>query len=130
MGISAQVRVVTNAATSHERLAWVAMPVSSGDESAKFPVFGSLDLRGWPVTFHVPAAFTKLESNFQLAVAAHEVAHVILNTWCHRDWPSERTPGHSLRDSEAAVDITAMLLGFRKLYEAADVTLQNSSSLS
>ena len=58
------------------------------------------------VTMYVRKSFLKDSTFEQLVCAiAHELCHVVLNT-----------TGHPLRQQEEAVDLTAMLLGFRDFY--------------
>jgi hypothetical protein len=79
--------------------AWVRRPEF-------MPHYGSLAFRQVTVEVYIRKSFL-LESNFEQTVLAiaHELCHVVLDA-----------TGHSLRKQEEAVDLTAMLLGFRDFY--------------
>ena len=79
--------------------AWIEIP-------EKLPLFGTLAFRQTIVTVYLRKAFLA-ESLFEEVVVAiaHEFSHVVLNATMH-----------PLRFEEEAVDLTAMLLGFRDFY--------------
>jgi hypothetical protein len=79
--------------------AWIQLPPN-------MPFYGSKAFRELKITMFIRKSFLE-ESKFdQAAIAiAHELSHVVLESI-----------GHPLRGCEKAVDLTAMLLGFCRLY--------------
>jgi hypothetical protein len=79
--------------------AWVRLP-------SIMPLYGTSAFRQTTIVFHLRKSFLH-KGNFETTVLAiaHELCHVLLDaTW------------HPLRRQEEAVDLTAMLLGFRDFY--------------
>ena len=70
------------------------------------PMYGSREFKQTLVTMYIKKAFLNA-CTFEGAAAtiAHECAHIVLNSI-----------GHALRTSEEAVDMTAMVLGYRRLH--------------
>jgi hypothetical protein len=82
--------------------AWVEMPID-------MPFYGTKEFREMPIKMSIRKAFLEQSSYDQIAIMfAHELSHIVLNSI-----------KHPLRECEKAVDLTAMLLGFRKLYRSA-----------
>lgn len=79
--------------------AWVHAPVP-------MPMYGTQEFRNTKVTVYIRKAFIE-EAPFSALVCAmsHELSHVVLNSM-----------GHSLRTQEEAVDLTAMILGYRDFF--------------
>ena len=79
--------------------AWVEMP-------SLMPLVGTPAFRALTVPVYIRKSFIE-ESLFEQVVLAmaHELCHVVLNA-----------TSHPLRQQEEAVDLTAMLLGFRDFY--------------
>jgi hypothetical protein len=79
--------------------AWIRMPML-------IPLYGTEALRLTTVELYIQSSFLK-DSNFEQVVMAiaHELCHVVL-----------KCIGHPLQKEEVAVDITAMLCGFRNFY--------------
>jgi hypothetical protein len=82
--------------------AWIQMPKD-------MPFYGTTEFREAPITMFIRKSFLQESTYDQAAIMlAHELSHIVLNSL-----------RHSLRGCEKAVDLTAMLLGFRQLYESA-----------
>jgi hypothetical protein len=82
--------------------AWVYMP-------KPMPSYGTDAFRALTIPMFFRKPFLSGSDYDQAAIAvAHELSHVVLDSIAH-----------PLRDVEKAVDLTAMLLGFRELYETA-----------
>lgn len=79
--------------------AWVQCPVP-------MPLYGSQEFKSTRITVYMRKSFLE-EMPFQgiVCMMAHELSHVVLDGI-----------GHSLRRQEEAVDLTAMILGYRDLY--------------
>lgn len=79
--------------------AWIEAPVP-------MPTYGTVAFRQLTVTMYVRKVFLT-EGGFEGVVVAiaHELCHLVLNA-----------TAHPLRKQEEAVDLTAMLLGFRDFY--------------
>jgi hypothetical protein len=93
--------------------AWIRLP-------KQMPHYGHDALKRTRAILFIRRSFLE-ESQFPLVVVAiaHELCHVVLNAI-----------GHTLREQEEAVDLTAMILGFGQLYvEAARICQSNGSSL-
>ncbi len=85
--------------------AWIRMPED-------MPLYGTKAFRELKLTMYIRKSFLDESTYDQIAImVAHELSHVVLNSI-----------KHSLRGCEKAVDLTAMLLGFSRLYEAASHT--------
>ena len=100
LGIGARVFLgITDERDSDDAPAWVVMP-------APFPRLGTRAYSEAIVRLYIRRAFVATAS-FEMIVAAfaHELSHVVLDSTENR-----------LRRVEAAVDLTAMLLGFRDFY--------------
>jgi hypothetical protein len=85
--------------------AWVQRP-------DPMPRYGTATFRDITIKMFLRRSFLA-ESNYaQIAIAiAHELSHVVLDSI-----------QHPLRKEEKAVDLTAMLLGFSRLYQSASFT--------
>lgn len=82
--------------------AWVEMP-------ANMPLYGSSEFKTLSIRMFLRKDFLEANSYDKIAIAiAHELSHVVLDS-IH----------HPLRTEEKAVDLTAMLLGFSRLYMVA-----------
>lgn len=79
-----------------------------------FPRFGSLEYKSVRVPVYVREEFLA-QASFEsiVVVFAHELSHIVLES-----------TGNELRRSEEAVDITAMMLGYRDFY----ITAQRSKA--
>jgi len=79
--------------------AWVHLP-------EPMPMYGSQAFKATKITVYLRKAFLE-EAPFQVIVCAmaHELSHVVLDSM-----------GHILRRQEEAVDLTAMILGFRDFF--------------
>lgn len=74
--------------------------------SVNMPLFGTPAFRSTEVTVYLRKSFVEQARFEEIVLAmAHEMCHVVLNA-----------TRHSLRRQEEAVDLTAMLLGFRDFY--------------
>jgi hypothetical protein len=110
-------------------VAWVNSGASKGMEEAPawirtpdpMPIYGTKAFRELTLTMFLRKSKLEQWSYDQMAiVVAHELSHVVLNSI-----------GHPLRGCEKAVDLTAMVLGFRRLYVSGsykEQRLQNSKS--
>lgn len=79
--------------------AWVEMP-------ANMPFYGSSEYKTLSIRMFLRKEFLETNSYDKVAIAiAHELSHIVLDS-IH----------HPLRKEEKAVDLTAMLLGFSRLY--------------
>ncbi len=82
--------------------AWIELP-------AQMPHYGSAAFKNLTLTVFFRKSFLAARGYDEVAVAiAHELSHIVLDAI-----------GHPLRREEKAVDLTAMLLGFRRLYRSA-----------
>jgi hypothetical protein len=116
-GLLMRLTVVESSGGKENALAWVRTPRNQlPDGSYMMPVYGSLRLRAWPASIHITPALLRSESDLRISVVAHELSHLILYSLCAPDWSHDVTPGHPLQNSEAAVDIVAMMLGYREFY--------------
>jgi hypothetical protein len=91
--------------------AWIVGPVN-------MPMLGTQAFKQLTVTMYLKKSFLT-EGYFEATVCAiaHELCHVVLSaTW------------HPLRQQEEAVDLTAMLLGFRDFYVTGCRSVRNISS--
>jgi hypothetical protein len=81
--------------------AWVSAP-------KPMPRFGTIEFEKTLVTVFLRKSFVRSHKFEQVTIAiAHELAHIVLFGI-----------GHPLQETEEAVDLTAMLLGYRDLYVA------------
>ncbi len=79
--------------------AWVEMP-------ERLPYFGSEAFKKMTFTVFIRKSFLQISPAESVVVAmAHELSHIILDS-----------VGHRLRRTEPAVDLTAMILGYRDFY--------------
>jgi hypothetical protein len=93
--------------------AWVERP-------ANMPRYGTPAFKDTTVTIFIRKGFLESSTYAQTAIAiAHELSHVVLDSI-----------QHPLRKNEKAVDLTAMLLGFSRLYYSASYTLQSVDFLN
>lgn len=82
--------------------AWVEIP-------ANMPFYGSAEFKKLSIRMFLRKEFLEENSYDKVAIAiAHELSHVVLDSIYH-----------PLRKEEKAVDLTAMLLGFSRLYMVA-----------
>lgn len=81
--------------------AWVEMP-------AKMPRYGSEAFKEMQIKMYFRRSFFEQAYDQAAFVVAHEFSHVVLDSI-----------EHPLRRCEKAVDLTAMLLGFRRLFKTA-----------
>src|SRR5258708_891502 len=95
-----QVGLVNNGG-SEKAVAWVPIP-------KPMPRFGSAEFNATLFTVYLRKAFLA-NSNFEqvVSVIAHELSHILLSGI-----------GHPLAECEEAVDLTAMLLGYRDFFVA------------
>jgi hypothetical protein len=108
MGLQLRVRVgLVNQGGLAGAPAWVSRPTP-------MPSYGTVEFRETLVTVFLRKSFLN-ESNFEKVVMAiaHELSHVVLDA-----------VGHGLRECEEAVDLTAMLLGYRDVYVAGSEYLE------
>ena len=76
------------------------------------PFYGTKEFREMKITMCLRKSLLKERTSDQVSIAiAHELSHVVLESI-----------RHPLRKCEKAVDLTAMLLGFGRLYETASHT--------
>jgi hypothetical protein len=102
MGLDLRVRVgLVNEGGLNNAPAWVSYP-------KPLPRFGTEAFKKTLVTVFLRKSFLA-ENDFEsvVMVIAHELAHIVLFGI-----------GHSLEEDEVAVDLTAMLLGYREFYLA------------
>lgn len=85
-----------------------------------FPQFGTEAFKRSLVTVYLRKGFLR-DATFECIVTAiaHELSHVLLEA-----------TGHVLRKQEAAVDLTAMLLGFRDFYITGSVYRQGDGQIT
>jgi hypothetical protein len=90
--------------------AWVNLP-------AEMPTYGSAAFKELRLDICLRRSFLDQSTYDQIAIViAHELSHIVLSSI-----------KHPLRECEKAVDLTAMLLGFRRLYvSGCDRTLGNN----
>ncbi|SIO66968.1 hypothetical protein SAMN05443247_11583 [Bradyrhizobium erythrophlei] len=90
---------LSNIAGPNGAPAWVEMP-------NPMPPFGTAEFRQTTATVFLWKTFLD-QSKFEQVVSAiaHELSHIVLNGI-----------GHALREHETAVDLAAMLLGYRDIY--------------
>jgi hypothetical protein len=81
--------------------AWVEIP-------ADMPFYGSKEFKEMTIKMFFRQSFFHGSYDRAILAAAHELSHVVLESI-----------RHPLRKCEKAVDMTAMLLGFRDLYQTA-----------
>ena len=95
--------------TMKDAPAWIQLPPN-------MPFYGSEAFRGLKITMFLRKSFLEQSKYDQAAIAiAHELSHVVLESI-----------GHPLRGCEKAVDLTAMLLGFRQLYASGSYKEERS----
>ena len=91
--------------------AWVSLPI-------EMPRYGTTAFKALELKIFFRKDFFEKRSYVQASIAiAHELSHVVLESICH-----------PLRKEEKAVDLTAMLLGFRLLYVAGCHTEERSGN--
>ena len=100
MHLNLRIRVgIAKTIRSNETPAWVEMP-------SPMPLLGTSEFKRTLATIFLNKDFLARASFEQLVVViAHEMSHIVLNAL-----------RHPLRVEETAVDLTAMLLGFRDFY--------------
>ena len=80
-------------------IAWIPLP-------SRLPTFGSSEFRKQKFTVFIKQSFLDEDRFEQVVIAiAHELSHIVLHGL-----------NHPLRECEMAVDLTAMLLGYRDFY--------------
>jgi hypothetical protein len=85
-----------------EAPAWIELP-------QRMPPYGTAAFHDLKLRMYLRKSFLAQSTFDEATVAiAHELSHVVLESI-----------GHPLREEEKAVDLTAMLLGFRLLYKTA-----------
>jgi hypothetical protein len=85
--------------TTREEPAWIEMP-------SVMPRYGTAEFKQTLVTVYIQKSFLKDAGYKQVVIIiAHELSHVVLSSI-----------QHPLQHEEVAVDLTAMLLGFRDFY--------------
>lgn len=79
--------------------AWINIPIT-------MPHYGTSAFRKTPVTMYIRKTFLK-QQPFETIVSAiaHELSHIVL-----------RAIGHGLENQEEAVDLAAMILGYRNFF--------------
>jgi hypothetical protein len=93
--------------------AWVEMPV---DE--EMPLMGTQMFRSLQVTMYLRKShLQKCDFEATVCTIAHELCHIVLNG-----------ARHPLRTQEEAVDLTAMLMGFRDFYVTGAHSLRDIST--
>jgi hypothetical protein len=100
MNLDVRLRLgVANGGGPPNAIAWIPLP-------PRLPSFGSREFRAWKFTVFIRKSFLD-EGRFEQVVMAiaHELSHVVLHGL-----------NHPLRECEVAVDLTAMLLGYRDFY--------------
>jgi Putative peptidoglycan binding domain len=105
MNVEVDIRVLwvpesaVNTGPAKDAPAWVSMP-------AEMPPYGSKSFSQMRLDMYLRKSFLAQSAYDQIAIAiAHELSHMVLDSI-----------KHPLRRCEKAVDLTAMLLGFRSLY--------------
>ncbi len=99
MKVDLQVRLGLVNSGGHDAPAWISQP-------DPMPRYGSREFRNTQVTLYLQKKFINQVRFEQIVCAiAHELSHVLLNGI-----------QHPLRKQEEAVDLTAMLSGFRDFY--------------
>jgi hypothetical protein len=100
MNLGLRIRVgLSNVESPTQAPAWVQMP-------SPMPPFGTPAFKQTLVTVFLSKSFLSRATFDQVILAvAHEISHIVLNG-----------TNHALRDQETAVDLTAMLLGYRDFY--------------
>jgi hypothetical protein len=91
--------------------AWVQMPVY-------MPLYGTREFQSLTITVFLRKSFLQ-EGTFERVVCAiaHELCHVLLDGILH-----------PLREKEEAVDLTAMLMGFRDFYVTGCNSVRDETS--
>lgn len=96
---------LVNSGGPRKAAAWIRRP-------APMPMYNTNDFKAMISTLYIRKTFLSEASFEQVVLAiAHELCHVLLDS-----------VSHSLRKEERAVDLTAMLLGFRDFYVTGCVT--------
>ena len=100
MNVEVKLRVgwVNSGGQNKDAPAWVQLPHN-------MPPYGSTAFKDLTITIFIRKSFLERSKYDQAAITvAHELSHIVLESI-----------NHPLRREEKAVDLTAMLLGFRKL---------------
>jgi hypothetical protein len=102
MNLDLRIRVgLANVDSRTQAPAWVEMP-------SPMPPLGTPAFKQTLATLFLCKSFLSKANFDQVILAvAHEISHIVLNG-----------TNHALRDQETAVDLTAMLLGYRDFYVA------------
>jgi hypothetical protein len=100
MNLDLRIRVgLSNVDSRTQAPAWVQMP-------SPMPPLGTPAFKQTLATVFLSKSFLSRANFDQVVLAvAHEISHIVLNS-----------TNHPLRDQETAVDLTAMLLGYRDFY--------------
>jgi hypothetical protein len=98
-----------NTGSAKDAPAWVNIP-------SEMPPYGSKPFREMRLDIFLRRSFLETSAYDQIAITiAHELSHIVLESI-----------KHPLRRCEKAVDLTAMLLGFRRLYGSGSQKEQRS----
>jgi hypothetical protein len=100
MNLGLRIRVgLSNVDSRTHAPAWVQMP-------SPMPPLGTPEFKQTLATVFLSKSFLSRANFDQVVLAvAHEISHIVLNS-----------TNHPLRDQETAVDLTAMVLGYRDFY--------------
>jgi hypothetical protein len=99
LSLDLRIRVGLVNRTTRDAPAWIEMP-------GAMPQYGTAEFRETQVTVYIQKSFLRDAGYKQVVMMiAHELSHVVLSS-IH----------HPLQHEEVAVDLTAMLLGFREFY--------------
>jgi hypothetical protein len=100
MNLDVKLRLgIANSGGPPDAIAWIPLP-------PRLPPFGSREFRERQFTVYIKRSFLDEDRFEQVVMAiAHELSHIVLHGI-----------NHPLRECEVAVDLTAMLLGYRDFY--------------
>jgi predicted SprT family Zn-dependent metalloprotease len=106
MNVEVDLKVgLVNEGGPEDAVAWVYIPPD-------MPFYGTKEFSEMRITICLKKSLLKERTSDQVSIAiAHELSHVVLESI-----------NHPLRKCEKAVDLTAMLLGFGRLFETASHT--------
>jgi hypothetical protein len=115
MNVEVKLRVgwVNSGGQNKDAPAWVQLPHN-------MPPYGSTAFKDLTITIFIRKSFLERSKYDQAAITvAHELSHIVLESI-----------NHPLRREEKAVDLTAMLLGFRELYASGAHKAERTSKQS
>jgi hypothetical protein len=115
MNVEVKLRVgwVNSGGENKDAPAWVQLPHN-------MPPYGSTAFKDLTITIFIRKSFLERSKYDQAAITvAHELSHIVLESI-----------NHPLRREEKAVDLTAMLLGFRELYASGAHKAERTSKQS